>query len=84
MAGLFSTPKPPPLPPPVRMPDPEDPAVRAARLLAIQKRQGASGRESTILNKDRLGNPLLMDAVGGSKSSVGTAPATPPPAAIGG
>lgn len=35
MAGLFSTPKMPALPPPIRMPDPEDPArLEAIRLAA--------------------------------------------------
>ena len=67
MAGLFSTPKPPPLPPPVRMPDREDPAAMAARLKAMNDLKNKDSRQNTVLT------PL-----GGSRESVGV-PYNPAP-----
>ena len=49
MAGLFSTPKIPDLPPPVRMPTPNDPAAQEAQRLAQARLAGLPGRDSTDL-----------------------------------
>lgn len=42
---------PPPAKPTARMPDPEDPAVRAARARAASDVMARSGRESTVLTR---------------------------------
>ncbi len=52
MGSLFSKPdipKPPPLPPPVRMPDPQDPAALEAKRRKQQEIAMRGGRVSTML-----------------------------------
>lgn len=49
MAGMFSTPQPPAVPPPVRQPTPEDSASKEAARQAQQQLIGMPGRDSTNL-----------------------------------
>jgi hypothetical protein len=49
MGGLFKTPKPPPAPKPVRMPNATDPEVEAAGRRAREGALRRSGRLSTIM-----------------------------------
>jgi hypothetical protein len=50
MAGIFSKPKMPQLPKPVRMPDPEDPSIREQRRRRQEQMASRGGRDSTILS----------------------------------
>ena len=49
MSGLFSTPQTPAIPPPVRMPTPNDQAQQDAQRQAQQRLLGMPGRQSTDL-----------------------------------
>lgn len=54
MGNLFK-PKQPKLPDPTPMPDPEDPAVLAARRQQIDEMKRRGGRESTIMSDSLVG-----------------------------
>lgn len=59
MAGLkaiFKKPKTPDIPEPVRMSDPQDPAVLEARRKKIAEMRTRGGRESTILSEELSGS----------------------------
>lgn len=52
MANLFKTSTPPPLPPPVRMPDLMDPAILEAKRQKMADMEMRGGRQSTILSDE--------------------------------
>lgn len=61
MGNIFSTPKPPQIPPPAVMPTPDDNAVMQAKKKAVVAARSRTGRSSTILtdygtpSSDKLG-----------------------------
>jgi hypothetical protein len=56
MSAIFSKPKTPAPPPPVRMSDPFDPAILEARKKQMAGMQRRGGRESTILSDELSGS----------------------------
>ena len=69
MAILFSTPQTPAVPPPVRMPAPNDQASQDAARQAQQRLMGMPGRQSTDLNGPGSGAGF---GGGGGNSYTGT------------
>ena len=67
MSGLFSTPQVPAVPPPVRMPTPNDQASQDAERQAQQRLLGLPGRQSTDLT-----GPGSGAGFGGGGSYTGT------------
>jgi len=71
MGAIFSPPSPPPPPPPpppprvIPTPDPNDPALRAARNKTAATAQARSGRISTFLTGGDTGQSAGTDTVGG-------------------
>lgn len=59
MGGLFSKPK---MPEPVRMPDPEDKAVREAQRRRREELAARGGRDSTILSEGLMQTAGKMGA----------------------